>query len=321
MYIRLLLAIALSALVFGWAGLCQAARSNAMAKLEMIRVYDGLRKALHSGDIEGFKKLVKPPDPSQELTPKMFAEIKQMMSHVFPETGKIIHLKYGADDKKGMLVVQTVPQKSDLFYVTALHFVKDNQQWKLSGNINTQMFNRENPAKDRRAVLKELKENPKFQFAQKAPAKPKAAPTQAASPKLGGKSASGYLAVSKFKVNFKHAVAYKRKLFNESYTIVLLTETPLDRGKLMKKLKQSGDWLDFVTHLKLGFNAKNKLDQVWFWVKKHGMNVSAGGAKIDHQVKVSAKRIKGTANTPKPQKVFKTEYQFKVAFDAEIIFK
>ena len=134
---------------------------------------------------------------------------------------------------------------------------------------------------------------------------------------------SGTLTYGKTTVVFHDAVAYKvipkGGAKGEVWTVVHLSETPLDRKNVKAEVKKEGRYSSFNNPLELIFDSKDKLCYVYFFVKVGGVSVNTPPIGVTPQVTITNDLAKGRVFMEKAQEGVGSKYQFDVSFSAEII--
>jgi hypothetical protein len=113
------------------------------------------------------------------------------------------------------------------------------------------------------------------------------------------------------------ALAYEITKFDVKFTVIYLSEKPLDAGKLKASFKKKGNDEDFHTsdaHVRLMFDDQGKL----FQISMHaggGNVVLQGDPNIKTEFALKDGAAKGTAKSVKPDK----DYTLDTTFDAKLI--
>jgi len=129
--------------------------------------------------------------------------------------------------------------------------------------------------------------------------------------------AKGTLMLDGKNYNLANALAYETTMFDKKWTVIYLSEKPLDTSKLKASFKKKGTDEDFFAvapHVKLMFDDQGKLFQLALYAA--GSNVILqGDPNIKAEATLRDGAAKGMAKTIKPDK----DYTFEVTFDVKLI--
>ena len=166
--INLFIIIAVSAIlainIFGASG----AWSQEAAKDDLLALYNRIRKAVIDQDLEGFNRMVIPPDPSvKKMTPDEFAGFKVFLAEILPDPAETKFIRFNHRDGEAIIVFQTQLDDRENITLAPFRFIKEESGWKLWANFVSKNFSAaSDPAENDRAITKELK-GEMFQLGQK----------------------------------------------------------------------------------------------------------------------------------------------------------
>jgi len=125
----------------------------------------------------------------------------------------------------------------------------------------------------------------------------------------------GTMTIGRKTVSLPNVTAYESQQINHVVTVVMFTERPIDPAKLKESLvnwKNDHDLIKIHPHLRLEFNADNKLESIGF---NGGMYCGARSTKATFVI--DGGQARGTAKTS--QIIIEgIKYDFDVTFDATV---
>jgi hypothetical protein len=157
--INLFIVIAVSAIlainIFGASG----AWSQKAAKDDLLALYNRIRKAVIDQDLEGFNRMVIPPDPSvKKMTPDEFAGFKVFLAEILPDPAEMKFIRFNQKDSQAIIVFQTQMDDKENITLTSFRFIREKPCWKLWANFVSKTFSAaSDPAENDRAIAQELK--------------------------------------------------------------------------------------------------------------------------------------------------------------------
>jgi hypothetical protein len=136
---------------------------------------------------------------------------------------------------------------------------------------------------------------------------------------LGNQEGAGFLSVAGEIYSFKHSLAYKTKSGEDEMTVVIVSDTPIDRDKLKSKVKKLGTWTGFQNHVMISFDQKAQPAFLSFWVKKDSTSSSSPASDLKSDVLIKGDQIVGQVLMKAPKTQFGSDYYFEVAFKTDIV--
>ncbi len=135
-------------------------------------------------------------------------------------------------------------------------------------------------------------------------------------PKLAN---SGKLTMGNTTTKLSSVVAYEVKVFDETRTIVLISEKPIDLEKLKASLKKDANddgLFEFQPQVRLQIESSDTVTQLRLWADNTSIN---SNADLAGDVVIEDGRVRGTAKLSKPGEFFGKTYTFEVTFDTEVM--
>ncbi len=261
------------------------------SKAFFIKLYSDVHRAIVDGDLDTIEKLVIPADPSApRMKPDQFDMTKEMLLNIYPAFSSTKLIKFESGDQKALLVLQVMPEDTESIDLSGYHFIKKDDEWKLSGKVKGAIFPRENEADDRAAIDKELKENPFFQLGGldngAGPDKGDGEEAPTRSPRSSDEAmatanfAKGFLEVNGKKVELNHAyVDIGKDPFDESKKAyqVYLTDIPVPGKDWQEKINDLA-WNGKLQYVKLTIDqSKHIISMVMETPLLDGGNISSSG--------------------------------------------
>ncbi|MCK5680179.1 hypothetical protein KAI46_05140 [bacterium] len=295
-----------------------AAADEPVTRGQLADILKNINKAVTDGDLAAFEKLTVAPRPDMKLTPEEFADAKARMLELFPPLSSIDPVKFALGEKASLVVVRFGLEDKESIHLRAYRFTDTKEGWKLLLKFTSKSITAKDPAADKAAITRELEATPDFQLAEveekQRPDMP--APTTLG---LGNHDGAGFLSVAGEIYSFKHSMAYKTKSGEHEKTVVIVSDTPIDRDKLKAKVKKLGTWTGFQNHVMITFDQKGQPASFSLWVKQDSTSVSSPGSDLKSDVLIEGDQIIGKVMMKATETQFESDYYFEVAFKTDII--
>lgn len=138
-------------------------------------------------------------------------------------------------------------------------------------------------------------------------------------PKLAN---AGKLTLGEKTVTLAHVTVYEMQQFDNTVTVVLLTERAINlekfKASLGKPARNDDDYIEFQPQIKLVFDAREELRGMSLWCD--GLSVSISGSdKVKAVVEIEEGRARGAASTTESGEIFGKKYDFNLSFDTTVI--
>ena len=315
----LVLFVLVTSLIMFLAGFTTGAGADEpVSRGQLADILKNINKAVTEGDLAAFEKLTVAPRPEMKLTPEEFANAKARMMELFPPLSSIDPVKFALGEKASLVVVRFGLEDKEFIHLRAYRFTNTKEGWKLLLKFTSKSIPAKDPAADEAAITRELETTTDFQLAEVAEKKRPDMPTPTTQG-LGDQDAAGFLTVAGEIYSFKHSVAYKTKSGKDEMTVVVVSDTPVDRDKLKSKVKKLGTWTGFQNHVMISFDQKAQPAFLWFWVKKDSTSLSSPAFDLKSDVLIAGDQIMGQVLMKAPKTQFGSDYYFEVAFKTDII--
>jgi len=142
---------------------CCTVHSAEWKKDDFIKLWNQVRTSIQNGDYASFQKLQAPAkEPKRQLTKEQFSQAKEFLLTTYPDLSTINFLKFEQDKAEALFVLQTYLDDKTYITLDAYKFIKQDNLWKVSGQVGGISFAKSSPDADKKAIEKELTTNPKF---------------------------------------------------------------------------------------------------------------------------------------------------------------
>jgi hypothetical protein len=142
--------------------------SQPVAKDQLLALYNQVRKSVIDQDLEGFHRMVIPPDPSvKKMTPEEFAGFKAFLAEILPDPANMKFIRFSQKDDEAIIIFRSQLEDKEDITLTPFRFIREKSGWKLWANFASKTFSAAaEPAENDQAIAKELK-GEMFQLGQK----------------------------------------------------------------------------------------------------------------------------------------------------------
>jgi hypothetical protein len=295
-----------------------AAADKPVTRGQLADILKNINKAVTDGDLAAFEKFTVAPRPEMKLTPEEFANAKARMMELFPPLSSIDPVKFALGKKASLVVVRFGLDDKEFIHLRAYRFTNTKEGWKLLLKFTSKSITAKDPAADEAAITRELEATTDFQLAEVQEKQRPDMPTPTTQG-LGNQDGAGFLSVAGEIYSFKHSVAYKTKSGEDEMTVVIVSDTPIDRDKLKSKVKKLGTWTGFQNHVMISFDQKAQPAFLSFWVKKDSTSLSSPAFDLKSDVRIEGDQIMGQVLMKAPKTQSGSDYYFEVAFKSSII--
>lgn len=295
-----------------------AAANDPVTRGQLADILTSINQAVMDGDLAAFEKLTVAPRPEMKLTPEEFAATKARMMELFPPLSSLDPVKFALGEKDSLVVVRFGLEDKELINLRAYRFTNTEEGWKLLLKFTSKSIEAKNPEEDELAIARELETTQDFQLAE-VEEKQRPDMETPTTKGLANQGGAGFLSVADEIYSFNHSVAYKTKSGDDEMTVVVVSDTPIDRDKLKSKVKQLGTWTGFQNHVMISFDQNAKPAFLSLWVKKDSTSLSSPAFDLKSDVRIVGDQVMGQALMNAPKSQFGSDYYFEIAFKTDII--
>lgn len=133
---------------------------------------------------------------------------------------------------------------------------------------------------------------------------------------------AGKLTIAGKTNSLAHVTVYETQQFDNTVTVVLLTERAINlpklKASLSKPARNDDGFVEFQPQIKLVIDARERLQNLSIWCD--GLSISSSGAdNIKALVQIEDGRARGTAKTTESGETFGKKYDFEISFDASVL--
>lgn len=282
-------------------------------------ILKSINQSVMDGDLTAFEKLTVAPRPEMKLTPEEFASTKARMMELFPPLSSIDPVKFALGKKASLVVVRFGLDDKELIHLRAYRFTNTEEGWKLLLKFTSKSIAAKNPEEDEVAITRELEMTEDFQLAE-IEEKRRPDMVTPTTQELGSQGGAGFLSVAGEIYSFNHSAAYKTKSGDNEMTVVIVSDTPIDRDKLISKVKKLGTWTGFQNHVMISFDQTAQPAFLSFWVKKDSTSLNSPAFDLNSNVRIEGDQIIGQTLMNAPKTQFGSDYYFEIAFKTDVLF-